>query len=45
LHWLPPWLSWEPWAKEGLEIAEKGMASKMTSVLEAKTLEDFDGTA
>jgi hypothetical protein len=24
--WLPPWSLWEPWAKEGLEGAEKRMA-------------------
>jgi hypothetical protein len=31
---LPPWSSWEPWAKEGLESAEKRMALKFTSVLD-----------
>jgi hypothetical protein len=32
--WLPPWSLWEPWAKEGLESAEKRMALKFTSVLD-----------
>ncbi len=31
---LPPWSLWEPWAKEGLESAEKRMALKFTSVLD-----------
>ena len=29
--WLPPLSLWEPWAKEGLESAEKRMALKVTS--------------
>jgi len=32
--WLPPWSLWEPWAKEGLESAEKRMALKFNSVLD-----------
>jgi hypothetical protein len=22
--WLPPWSLWEPWAKQGLEVLQKG---------------------
>jgi hypothetical protein len=32
--WLPPWSLWQPWAREGLENAAKGMALKATSVLD-----------
>ena len=32
--WLPPWSLWQPWATEGLESAEKRMASKVTTLLD-----------
>jgi hypothetical protein len=32
--WLPPWSLWQPWATEGLENAAKGMALKVSSVLD-----------
>jgi hypothetical protein len=32
--WLPPWSLWQPWAREGLESAEKRVALKVTSVLD-----------
>jgi hypothetical protein len=32
--WLPQWSLWEPWAKEGLESAEKRMDLKFASVLD-----------
>jgi hypothetical protein len=35
--WLPPWSMWQPWAKDGLESAEKWMASKVIPLLEPRT--------
>jgi hypothetical protein len=32
--WLPPWSLWEPWAKDGIQSAEKKMVLKATSVLD-----------
>src|SRR6516165_6634054 len=26
--WLPPWATWQPWAKQGLERAARAMAVK-----------------
>ena len=32
--WLPPYSLWQPWAKEGLDSAEKRMALKVTTFLD-----------